>query len=238
MFKKIIIYVALVFLLSTSYYLLTTNSHALELQSPRYQLEIENIDINVKEKPAFYTLGTRFGQNWSDLFNTQGYLIKKGVKTIVVDLSQNLIDLDELKSGKEARAGTTISILQSPDKGYQISLIQLYLLKNSNGVVIEATRCNDGDQTCNSSLAKKWTTSSAFGLGYNQSGQNTPSDFKNASYFRPMPNENAGNLPNSLLFSLDGKKRTPTQLTFKLNPPSGLAGTFETVVNFIVLPNY
>lgn len=238
MFKKIIIYVALVFLLSTSYYPLTTNSHALELQSPRYQMEVQEIDLNLKQQSSFYTIESRFGHNWQDFFEVQGYIVKRAPNSLEVGLSQNLIQLGEIKPTKGSTNTTSLSLLASPQKGYQAYIIQLYPLKNAKGDIISASDCGDNSQKCNISLAKAWISNTAYGFGYNQSGPNSPSDFKNSTYFRPLPNENRGDFPNLLFSSPSEKGIDQTTITFKVNASRFLAGTFETVVNFIVLPNY
>lgn len=215
MLKNIVFF----FILASYYLLLATISFAANLQSPRYQIDVESLGINVQEIPAFYTLSSRFGANWDDLFTTQGYILDIDQNSIGSDLSENNINLGELKSGTFLQATTSLTVKKSPEKGSRASFIQLYPMKNTNGDIIEPT-----------SLPKVWTSQSAFGFGYRESGP--------FSHFRPLPNENRGDFPNFLFSSLKQDDGEQAKITFRLNPRPGLAGSFETVLNFIVLPNY
>ena len=219
-------------------FLLSTSSHGADLQSPRYRMEVSDIDINLKQQLSFYTIESRFGPNWQDFYELQGYIVKSPPDSLKVSLSQNLINLGEIKPTKGFINATSLTLLESPKKGYQAYIIQLYPLKNAKGDIISASECADNRQKCNISLAKPWISNTAYGFGYNQSGPNSPSDFKNSTYFRPLPNENRGDFPNFLYSSAGKNVSEQTKIIFKVNPPDFLAGTFETVVNFIVLPNY
>ena len=72
MLKQIIFFL----LLYTLYFILYTNSYALQLQSPRFKIEVDRLDIDVKKEKDLYTLENIYDKKSFEQFQSNGYLLK------------------------------------------------------------------------------------------------------------------------------------------------------------------
>ncbi|MBI4225503.1 hypothetical protein HY612_00125 [Candidatus Roizmanbacteria bacterium] len=238
MLKKIIISVIL-----TSYFLLlTSNSIALELQSPRFKLDVENLDLDVKEdKLIVYTIQNLQGVQAFMQFKSKGYAITTNGsdKDMIFSLSQSIVNLGEISPGQSRQGELILSLSTANELDYFVTLIQEYPLKNFSGQTIPATSCDGGGIICSLSKASPWTSQSAYGFGYSLSGVNVDSDFINNTYFRSMPNQNNGDSPTVIMAKKGKSSDAEAKITFKLNPPpSQPAGTYETIIDFVAIPGY
>src|SRR3989338_1469590 len=193
------------FLLTTNYFLLTTYSHALELRSPRFKLELEKADIDViKDKSVVYTIKSLHGAQAFERFKSKGYVItnQDTDKSMTFSLSQSVINFTGLTPDQSQKGEITLSGSIPNEQDFSVSLIQEYLLKNLSGETIDLVYSLDN------------------------------------IYFRPLPNQNNGDFPSLIMAkkvkSPDGK----TKIFFKLNPrPNQPEGTYETIVDFVAIPN-
>ncbi|MBI4009392.1 hypothetical protein HY357_04100 [Candidatus Roizmanbacteria bacterium] len=132
MAKKILTYLVLFLILTINYELLTTHIQAIELESPRFRLELEKLDINInKGKTKTYSLASIFGREASNEFLKNGAVaITASSKSISVLISESLIDLAKNQE-------LSLKLEGHSDQDSTLSLIQEYLLKNSSGETID-----------------------------------------------------------------------------------------------------
>lgn len=138
----------IIFFLTTNYYLstslktslLATRSLALELHSPRFKLEVEKLNVNVKkEQASIYTLGQTLGKDAFNEFKTNGYTIKTGKsdKNFSFSISDSLLILGEVSQGKTLPQ--IIDLTVDSDIDYQVDLTQEYPLKSLAGEIISGS---------------------------------------------------------------------------------------------------
>jgi len=135
MLKQII-----VFLLASYFLLLTTNSYALELRSPRFKLEVEKTDIDVtKDKSVVYTIQSLYGAQAFEQFKSKGYVITKQEPEInlTFSLSPTVVNFSGLNPGQSQKQEVILSGSTSEEQDFSVSLIQEYLLKNLSGETID-----------------------------------------------------------------------------------------------------
>src|SRR3989344_8496939 len=93
MYQKIILFL---FLLTFSYYLLSTDSFALEIQSPSFKIQVTDISIDEnKDTPAVYTLASRYGTKAFNQFNSQGFFVddQKLDEALVLSIMPSLLTM-------------------------------------------------------------------------------------------------------------------------------------------------
>ena len=187
--------------LTASSFLLTTNVVALEFQSPRFKLEIDNLNIDVAEsKPVIYTISSLQGERALKQFKAKGFAVNipKSEEDLILSLSQSIINFDDVSPGRTLTEGINLSVLTSKEQDFHVTMIQEYPLKNLSGETMDLNFSLDD------------------------------------SYFRPLPNQNSGDFP-TLVLTKKGKGR----IFFKINPPLNQSeGTYETIVQFVAIPNY
>lgn len=201
MLKKIFIFV---FLLAANYLLLTTYSYALELESPRFKLDVEkpNIDID-KKKSIIYTIESLQGGQAFKRFKSNDYVIKSRASDddFIFSLSPSVVDLGEVSPGRNATGEIILSVTSQNDLDYSINFIQEYPLKNLSGDTIPLDFQLEGEKS-----------------------------------YRSAPNQNNGG-PSTVIMTKNSIQ--PVKVFFKLNAaPSQTAGTYETIVDFMALPEY
>ena len=127
MLKQIIFFL----LLYTLYFILYTNSYALQLQSPRFKIEVDRLDIDVKKEKDLYTLENIYDKKSFEQFQSNGYLLKTfgKDKELIFSLSQSIL---AFPGGEQ-----TISVSGPPNADYFINLIQEYPLKNMSGQTLD-----------------------------------------------------------------------------------------------------
>jgi len=145
MLKKISL---IFFLLATNYLLLTTYSYALELNSPRFKLDIEKPDIDLnKAKSVVYTIQSLQGEEAFKRFKSNGYIIKSygPEKDLIFSVSQSIINLGEISPGRSAEEDVVLSVSTSNELDYAVNLIQEYPLKNFSGETLDLNYSLSGD---------------------------------------------------------------------------------------------
>ncbi len=241
MAKKFLNYLFIFIFLTTNYYLLTTTSHALELQSPQFKLDVGDMNIDSPtSKSVSLTAESTLGKEAYAQFKEFGFslITSEPSEDFTFGLSQSNINLGEIKGAKTLTGETSFTIKSPNPHRFDITMIQEYPLKNSSDKEIPPTSCNGANQTCNKSFAKAWTSSSSFGLGYSLSGKDIPLDFINSQYFRPLPSLEHNDLP-VFLSSSQQKTNYQEKVSFKLKVPLDQPeGTYESLINFIAVPIY
>lgn len=183
-------------------YNLWSKVYAVELESPRFRLDVDKVDFKVK-KPSSgnYSLATRFGKTALKQLQSDGYIVKKlnPVGEISLGVDPSLVTFDQMT--KYAK----IDLTASSYNVYYISLIQEYALKNNSGETAQDA------------------------INYYKEGK-----------FLVIPNRNKGKLAAGLLFGNSSANSKNYEIKLKLIADSSqLQGqTYETIINFIMLPGY
>src|SRR3989344_2077979 len=128
------------FLLTTNYILLAISSYALELRSPRINIEVKKADIDGTVKnPTDYTIQSLESTQAFKKFISTGYLIitKNPSKDFSISLSPSLLSLSDISAAQSSKSDLTFSITLSDRLEHSLYLIQEYPLKNLAGDTID-----------------------------------------------------------------------------------------------------
>ncbi len=247
--------------------------HAINMQSNEYRIQFGTVDSggNKMTDPVdnSYNLSTSVGQSAANEFQSNGYVVKAGFQYIysripfTFSLSTIHIDFGSLLPSTPATGNLTMSVSFGGAGQYIVTALAdapLTLLSGSS--TIPFTSCDGGINTCTITAAKTWTSSSAYGFGYNMTGQDVPTDFTDATYYRPFANKLIPDVPQTVMQSNNVTEDiTPTPnpaytpapvltgiprdtihqatMTMKTNI-SALqpAGTYVTVIRFLATPSF
>jgi hypothetical protein len=241
--KKIFL---LIIFLTISYILRPTPCFAVSMDSSRFKIESVDISITSGNKSSTsYKLSDTVGQTAAGQFSSTGYIVKAGFQYLhsiipfrfsVSDVS---IDFGTLTPNSPSTAKTTLNVYFGDAGQYQVAAIEEGQLKTLAGTAIPDTSCDGGSNTCNKSLAKTWTSNSAYGFGYNMMGNDVPADFVDSTYYRPFPDQTISESPAVIISNLNVGKNRQSIVTFKTNiSPIQPAGSYQTVINFVATPSY
>lgn len=220
-----------------------------EMNSSQYRIKTGNINFGSgTPSSSNYNLGTTIGQVAANQFSSTGYVVKAGFQYIhsvvpfTFEISDTSIALGSLVPNTPSTATTDLTVSFGGAGQYQVTAVEVGPLETpSGGDSIPDTSCNGGAQTCTETSAHVWTSTSAYGFGYNVSGEGVPADFINSTYFRPFPNSLLTENPAVVMSSsaiTDTNGETAT-ITFKANISSTqAAGSYDTVVIFVATPSF
>jgi len=220
---------------------------AINMESPLFKIQYAEIGIAGGNKSSTnYHLSDTVGQTAAGQFNSTGYIVKAGFQylhSIIpfrFSISNTNINFGTLIPNSPQTATTTLTVSFGAAGQYQVTAIEegrLRTLDETNEIA--DTNCDGGANTCNESLAKLWTSNTAYGFGYNMSGQDIPSDFINENYFRPFPNRKENETPAIVMSSSNVGKNRQAVMTFKVNiSPIQPAGKYQTIINFVATPSF
>jgi len=221
--------------------------YAINMESPLFKIQYGEIGIAGGNKSsANYNLSDTVGQTAAGQFNSSGYVVKAGFQylhSIIpfrFSISNTNINFGTLVPNSPQTAITTLTVSFGGAGQYQVTAIEegrLRTLDNLNS--IPDTECDGGPNTCNESLAKPWTSNTAYGFGYNLSGNDIPSDFIDTNYFRPFPNREENEDPVVIMSSTNVGRNRQATMTFKVNiSPIQPAGRYQTIINFVATPSF
>jgi len=217
------------------------------MESPLYKIQFGTVDIaGGKKSSDNYRLSDSVGQTAAGQFASTGYIIKAGFQYLYsiipfsFSVSQTRIDFGLLTPNIPKTAQTVLTVSFGGAGSYQVTVIEEGPLRTLNGAAtIPDTSCDGGSNTCTESLAKPWTQNSAYGFGYNLSGDDIPSDFINSTYYRPFPDRNNGENPAIVMSSPNVGRNRQATVTFKVNiSPIQPAGVYQTIINFVATPSF
>ncbi|MFN4212546.1 MAG: hypothetical protein ACK4FL_01115 [Microgenomates group bacterium] len=224
-----------------------TTVGAVSMNSPLYKIESANVSNAAGEKSSTnYRLSDTLGQLAAGEFSSTGYVIKAGFQylhSIIpfrFSISNININFGTVTPNTPQTATTTLTVSFGAAGQYQVTAAELGPMTSlSGGNTIPDTSCDGGANTCTESLAKPWTSTSAYGFGYNMSGDDIPSDFIDSTYYRPFADRNAGESAAVVMSSSNVGKNRQAIVTFKINvSPVQAAGTYQTIINFVATPSY
>ena len=220
---------------------------ALDMDSSRFHIDSANVNSASGDKSSSgYNLSDTIGQTAAGEFSSTGYTVKAGFQYIhsiipfEFSVSDINIDMGTLVPNTPSTATTVLTVSFGSAGQYQVTAEEIGPLQTLSGSnSIPDTSCNGGADTCTESLAKLWTSTSAYGFGYNMAGNDIPSDFISSSYFRPFPDRVAVETPAVVMSSSNVGLDRQATLTFKTNISSiQTQGSYQTVVNFVATPGF
>jgi hypothetical protein len=220
--------------------------NSVPMDSSRFKIESANIEIAGGNKSSTsYNLSDTVGQLAAGQYSSTGYVVKAGFQylhSIIpfrFSISNINIGLGILVPSTPSTATTNLTVYFGSAGQYQVTAIEEGPLKTQSSNAIPDTTCNGGGDTCSESLAKVWSSTSAYGFGYGMSGNDVPSDFINNTYFRPFPDRTAAESPATVMTSISVGKNRISTVTFKANISSiQQSGSYQTVINFVATPSF
>lgn len=245
---------------------------AVNMDSDRYHIEFGNINIGGQKMndpvDGTYNMSATLGQTAAGQFQSNGYIVKAGFQYIysvipfTFSVSNIRADLGSLMPNTPATAAINLKVSFGGAGQFVVTAGEIGPFRNFENVPIPNTTCDGGINTCSTTLAKTWTSSTAYGFGYGMSGQDIPADFINSTYYRPFADLTVPETPATVMQSTDvtqnlsptpnpsytpaplltGTPRDTTHqstLTFKANiSPLQPAGSYNTVIHFVATPSF
>jgi hypothetical protein len=219
---------------------------AVAMDSSLFKIESANIEVAGGNKSSTsYNLSDTVGQLAAGEYSSTGYVVKAGFQylhSIIpfrFSISNINIGFGTLIPSIPKTATTNLTVYFGGAGQYQVTAIEEGRLKTQSGNAIPDTICNGGGDTCSESLAKVWSSTSAYGFGYSMSGNDIPADFIDSTYYRPFPDRTAAESPATVMTSVNVGKNRQSTVTFKTNVSSiQPAGSYQTVINFVATPSY
>ncbi len=219
---------------------------AVSMDSTRFKIESANVTTGSgNSSSSGYKISDTLGQMAAGQFSSTGYVVKAGFQylhSIIpfrFSISDISIDFGSLIPNTPVTATTNLTVSFGAAGQYLVTAIEEGPLKTQSGNAISDTSCDGGANTCSESLAKVWSSTSAYGFGYGMSGNDIPADFIDATYFRPFPDRTAAESPATVMTSTNVGKNRVSTLTFKVNiSPIQPAGSYQTIINFVATPSF
>lgn len=219
---------------------------AVTMESSMFRIESANTSIAAGEKSSSnYRLSDTLGQVSASEFSSAGYIVKAGfqyLKSVIpfkFSISSTNINFGTLVPNTPVTASLTLTVSFGASGEYQVMTAEIHPLKTPFNTIIPDTSCDGGSETCTESVAKLWSSTSAYGFGYNMSGQDIPSDFDSPLKFRPFPDLSNGENPAVVMSSTNVGRNRQATMTLKVNVSSiQPAGSYQTIINFIATPSF
>lgn len=242
--KKIVFLLSMLVFLSTTSILYAQDG---TIRSNQYRIKTGNINFGSgTPSSSSYNLGTTVGQIAANEFSSTGYTVKAGFQYIhsiipfTFSISDTSIELGSLTPQTPSTATTNLGVSFGGSGQYQVTAVELGPLSTFSGSeTIPDTSCNGGAETCTESAADVWNSASAYGFGYNVSGDGKPSDFVDSTYFRPFPDSDSAESPEVVMSSTNVTTSQTSTVTFKANVSNiQEAGTYQTIIKFVATPSF
>ena len=224
---------------------------AQHFSSSSYNIDWGNFNITSGSKTsANYSLTDTVGQNAPGPYTSNGYALKSGFQYIYDTFNQFSFSIDNLSIALGSltpdigTTGSNILTVTTPSgHGYQVTAQENHPLSLSSGTTIPDTKCDSG--TCTATFSDVWTSSSAYGFGFNAIGINssgvatnigTSSYFTDSTYFRPFAPLGSAQIIVSENLPV---KNHSARITYKANISSlQSAGNYQNSIIFTAVPKY
>lgn len=224
-----------------------TAAKAVNMSSDNYEIQMGNFNMasGSKSSPNFSMLDT-IGQIAPGEYSEAGFIVKAGfiyIKTIIpfsFSISDLSIDFGTLAADTPTTQTNTLTVSSGGGSGYQVTARENNPLQiPGSATQIADTICNGGAQTCDETAADVWTSNTAYGFGFNMSGNDIPADFTDSTYYRQFANQSGAESPQIVMSSSNVGRNRQATVTYKVNI-SGIqtAGNYENAITFIATPGY
>ncbi len=234
----------IIIFLSVAFFL---QAQAVNMRSNRYRIQFGNINIGAQPQSSpNYDLSITLGQTAAGKFQSTGYVIKAGFQYIYsiipfrFSISNTNLNFGSLTPNNPKTVQTILTVSFGGAGEYKVTVAELGPLRTlDNTNSIPDTSCDGGTNTCTESSAAVWSNTTAYGFGYNMSGQDIPSDFIDSTYYRPFPDKLAGESPAVVMSSANVGRNRQATMTLKVNvSPVQAAGNYQTILHFVATPSY
>jgi hypothetical protein len=243
--KTKFLFIVFFFLVSLSFAKL---AKAENMRSDSYYVQFGNFNITSGEKDsASYHLTDTVGGMAIGPYGQYGsssYFIGSGFQYVYqidyfsFEISKLLIDFGELYYGSFATDAHTLTITTPGASGYKVYAFENRSLESlDGGDEIRDTLCDASD--CDETVAASWTNANNYGFGFNMTGDDIPSDFVNANYFRQFANNDLGEDMQTVMESNNVALGSVATVNYKASPRGDqTAGDYETSIVFVAVPGY
>ncbi|MBP7967526.1 hypothetical protein KAZ66_04605 [Candidatus Woesebacteria bacterium] len=202
------------------------------LKGGHYQLELSPLE-ETESAPSKPKITDTLSIKDRNLFNTDGYILSQREGEFKLSISSSRIGLGNVVGNSDHGGDIEIAVDSDTPAAYTLFAIQQEDEDPSHPWSFQPTMCDGEKQTCTTQYAQAWTGKDSYGFGYTISGLDSPHDFKNGVYFRPLRQQFPTILANNN--KMEGMRRV--KMTYRLRtPPSTQEGVYDTNVDILALP--
>lgn len=190
------------------------------------------------------------GETGSGLYSLSGvnYIVKAGFQYVrptafVFQIVNPAVNFGTLTPSTAVNRTSNLIVNNYSAHGYIVTAMEASPLKDqTSGSTIPDTTCDNG--LCTPTSAQPWVlnadgTSTTYGFGYgctNVSGTECPSDFINATYFRPF---SASPSATTVMSNANVGKGQTVQIMYRVNVSGTQAsGLYTDVITYIATPTF
>jgi len=231
-------------------------TNADDMRSSQYEMKYVNINMGSDVyNSETATLSATLGQLAAEEFSSSGYIVKAGfqyyqsIVPFTFSVSDSIIDFGEVTANVPVTSAADLTVSFGGAGQYQVTLAELGPMTKIGGAdFIPDTGCDDG--TCDETTSGPWILTATEGFGYNMSNEDIPATFSTCGItcFRKFPDSSALENPAVVMSSsnvtvdLASKPKDTihqSTITYKLNvSPIQVAGTYQTIINYVATPSY
>lgn len=215
------------------------------IKSTNYEIQLPNFNSGAGIPTSNqYKLNTTIGQTAPGPFSSTGYRVLSGFQYIhsiipfSFAISPIAIPFGFLLPDTPKTLSQTLTVSAGGAGGYQVTARENNPLKIVSGTpTIPDTLCDAG--TCSETTAGAWTQTNKYGFGFNMAGDDIPTDFTGATYFRQFADTSNSETAKIVMSSTKvGRSRVAT-VTYKVNISSlQKAGQYQNIIYYTAIPSY
>lgn len=253
MYKKVFLFLTSLFILTTCYMLHTTvKALALTMSNGFYIVEMGNLNsIAGNTSGPSNKLSFTSGETGSGLYSLNGvnYKVRAGFQYIhsIIPFSFSIqnpaVNFGTLTATIPVNRASILTVSNGSANGYIVTGMESSSLRvSATGPTIPDTSCDNG--LCTTTSAQPWLpnvdgSSTTYGFGYNctnVSGTECPTDFVDATYFRPFA---ASPSAATVMSNTNVGKNQKVQITYRVNVSQTQAsGLYANVITYIATPTF
>lgn len=215
------------------------------INSPNYRIQFPNLNSGAGVPSSTnYQLDTTVGQTVAGPFSSTGYRVKAGFQYIhsiipfSFSISKFLIPFGTLTPQVPDTDASTLTVSAGGAGGYQVTVRENHPLQlGTTANYIPDTLCNSGP--CSETSAGVWTQATAYGFGYNMTGDDIPAAFVDSTYYKQFADISSAETPQVVMSNVNVGTSRQATVTYKVNI-SGIqpAGSYQNVITFVATPTY
>ena len=249
---KTVFVLALAFIFISTYPLTVTVSQS-KLESENYEIELPGFGAGGGNLDSTnYEVDSTVGQSAVGLFSSSGYTVRSGFQYIqsIIPFSFSVediaVDFGSLSYATPVTRTSDLTVKAGGAFGYSIKAQENHPLENQFSTQILDTICDSGP--CSETSAEVWSSSATTGFGFNIQGDDVPSDFVDATYFRQFADASSAETPAVIMTKSDVTWDYPNNtwpwesiatVTYKVNIGSTQAGgSYQNVVMYTAIPSF
>lgn len=216
------------------------------LDSSSFQIDMGTINITGGSKSSnSYKLNDTVGQTFQGPFDSAGYKVRAGFqylsqpKPFTFVISNLSMNFGSLIPSNFHNLSHTLTVSNAP-KGYVVKAVEDHPLQIRNTAYTIPNSTCDVATPCAIADANIWSSTSAYGFGYNMSGQDVDtSDFVNSNYYRPFANAALNQTPASLMSKNSYTTTSTATVNYRINiSGSQAAGFYQNQIQYIAVPTF